>query len=122
VATKRRSISAFILWGIVGFGIGGAIAGTIAVDAAIFLGFAIMAGIGGTSLGLALRSWKIAGYLALAGAVALSIMEQVEGSIFMLPLLSGVTHMAIWGIILGALLGATLGYLEKRKPMQSSSN
>jgi len=43
---KRRSIAAFILWGAVGFGIGGAIAGTIAVDAAIFLGFAIMADIG----------------------------------------------------------------------------
>ena len=39
VATRKRSIAAFILWGAVGFGIGGAIGGTIAVDAAIFLGF-----------------------------------------------------------------------------------
>ena len=69
MATRKRSIAAFILWGAVGFGIGGAIGGTIAVDAAIFLGFPIMAGIGGVSLGLALKSWKMAGFLALAGAV-----------------------------------------------------
>ena len=73
--SKQKDMPAWIgalrsaLWGAVGFGIGGAIGGTIAVDAAIFLGFAIMAGIGGMSLGLALKSWKMAGFLALAGAV-----------------------------------------------------
>jgi len=181
VAIKRRGIATFILWGAVGFGIGGAIAGTIAVDAAIFLGFAIMAGIGGMSLGLALKSWqmagflalagavgfpfgfficvfiglgglgemlpdlfwrilgintiagavggaalglplnsgKAAGFLALAGAIALRIAEQIQEVIdfgLITPqLLSGVTQLAIWGVVLGALLGTALGYLEKRR-------
>ena len=70
---KRKNIPAFILWGVVGFGTGGAIAGTIAVDAAIFLGFAITAGIGGVLLGLTLKSWKMAGFLALDGAVGFPI-------------------------------------------------
>jgi len=186
-AIKRRSIAAFTLWGAVGFGIGGAIAGTIAVDAAIFLGFAIMAGIGGTSLGLARKSRKMAGFLALAGAVgfpfgfyvcvfigmglgevlplpdlfwrilgintiagaiggaalglplnngkaigllalagaiALRITEQVQEVVdfgLITPqLLSGVTQLAIWGVVLGALLGVTLGYLEKQKAVQNT--
>ena len=179
VATERRSIAAFILWGAVGFGIGGAIGGIIAVDAAIFFGFAIMGGIGGMSLGLALKSWKMAGFLALAGAagfpsgaficvfiglglgevlpdllwrilgintiagavggaalglplnsgkaagflalagaIALRIVEQIET----FQLISGVTQLAIWGIVLGALLGVTLGYLEKKKAMQSTKS
>ncbi len=62
---KRRSIAAFILWGAVGFGIGGTIGGIIAVDAATFIGFAILGGIGGMSLGLALKSWKMAGFLGV---------------------------------------------------------
>ena len=179
----------FALFGAVGFGIGGAIASPISVDAAIFLGFAIMAGIGGMSLGLALKSWKMAGFLALAGAVgfpfgfyvsifvgmglgevlplpdlfwrilgrntiagaiggaalglplnsgkavgflalagaialriAEQILEVIDFGLITPQLLSGVTQLAIWGVVLGALLGATLGYLEKRKSMQSSSN
>ena len=188
VATKWRNFASFILWGAVGFGIGGAIAGTIAVDAAIFLGFAIMAGIGGMSLGLALKSWKMAGFLALAGAVgfpfgfficvfiglgglgemlpdlfwrilgintiagavggaalglplnsgkaigfmalagaiSLRITEQVQEVIdfgLITPqLLSGVTQLAIWGVVLGALLGVVLVYLEKRKAVQNTSS
>ncbi len=182
---KRRSIAAFALWGAVGFGIGGAIGGTIAVDAAIFFGFAIMGGIGGMSLGLALKSWKMAGFLALAGAVGFPfglyafvfiglgleftlpnllwrILGQlytagaVAGAALGLPLkswkaacflalagaiafciaqqaqrvvpfglmtpqlLSGVTQMGIRGVVVGALLGAALGYLEKRKAIQNT--
>jgi hypothetical protein len=179
---KRRSIPAFALWGAVGFGIGGATGGIIAVDAATFFGFAIMGGIGGMSLGLALKSWKMAGFLALAGAVGLSIgvlicvfiglglgevlplpdllwrilgrftiagavtgvalglplkgwkeagflalagsiafliVEQVQEvvplGLITHQLLSRVTQMVIWGVVGGALLGAALGYLEKRK-------
>ncbi len=186
---KRKSLANFALWGAVGFGIGGAIGGTIAVDAAIFFGFAIMGGIGGMSLGLALNSWKMAGFLALAGvvgfplgfyvcvfiglgfgevlplpdifwrilgintiagavggavlglplksgkaagflalvgAIALRIVEQVQEVVdfgLITPqLLSRVTQMGIWGVVMGALLGTALGYLEKRKAMQNTKS
>lgn len=176
-----KKIAKFALFGAIGFGIGGAIGGTIAVDAAIFFGLAIMGGIGGMSLGLALKSWKMAGFLGLAGAVgflfglfvsvfiglglaevlplpnliwiilgrftiggaiagaalglplkswkasgflalagtiAFRILDQVQQVVplgFITPqLLSGVTQMFIWGVVLGAFLGAALGYLEKR--------
>lgn len=43
---KRRSIGAFILWGAMGFGIGGAIGATTAVGPMVFI-FPIMGAIGG---------------------------------------------------------------------------
>jgi len=87
------------------------------------LGINTIAGaVGGAALGLPLNSGKAVGFLALAGAIALRIVEQVEGFIFMLPLLSGVIQLAIWGVVLGALFGATMGYVKKKKSVQSSSN
>ncbi len=177
-----RRIIKFALFGLVGFGIGGAIGGIISVDGPILFGFPIMGGIGGMSLGLALKSWKWAGFLALAGMVGISfgyvingfimlffgqslqipaqslfgvifrslpIAGAVTGSALGLPLkswkaagflaltgaiaflvagqvqevvplglithhlLSRIVVMVIWGVVGGALLGATLGYLKK---------
>ena len=66
-----------------------------------------------------MNSGKAAGFLALAGAIALRIVEQLQEVINFGPvtpqLLSGVIQLAIWGVVLGALLGAALGYLEKSK-------
>ena len=76
---------------------------------------------GGASLGLALRKWGTAGLLALVGAVGFGIAAQFDMDILQLLHVSDATvlgfamKLAIWGIGGGALLGAALGYLEKRK-------
>ena len=74
-------IARFVLFGAVGFGIGGAIGGIISTDGPILLAFPIMGGIGGMSLGLALRSWKMAGLLTLAGVVGISLGYVINGFI-----------------------------------------
>lgn len=69
---KRKNILAFTLWGAIGFGIGGVIAGIIihyAGDAAFWWAFILMLGIGGMSLGLALNSWGLALRLAAISVV-----------------------------------------------------
>ncbi len=86
--------------------------------------FTIAGVVAGAVLGLHFESWKAAGFLALAGAIAFRIAEQVTRVVpFGLihpPLLSQPTQMVIWGVIAGALLGAALGYLEKRKADKES--
>ncbi|MFC1969913.1 hypothetical protein ACFLVV_01700 [Chloroflexota bacterium] len=173
---KRKSISAFTLWGALGFGIGGAIGGAIwvAFDAPHF-GFAVLGAVGGASLGLVLKDRKTAGLLALAGAIgfgigfltgffillviwqpihmqgafigalggavggaSLGIASRSWKSVGVLALasaigcgavvqatlghpvgltaqiLSGAITLAIWGAVGGASLGVAMGYLEKR--------
>ncbi|MDO8687696.1 MAG: hypothetical protein Q7K41_03810 [Dehalococcoidales bacterium] len=104
-----RRIIRFALFGAGGFGIGGGIGGIIAVDAATFFGFAIMGGIGGMSLGLALKSWRMAGFLALAGMVGLSLgifISVFIGMAFPLPSLLG--RLTVAGAVTGLALGLPL--------------
>lgn len=112
-----KRIARFAFWGAVGFGLGGAIGGIIAVDALTFFGFAIMGGVGGMSLGLAMRSWKMAGLLALAGAFGLSVGTFVAvfiglglGEAVQLPDLFWIIvgRFTIAGAIGGLALGLTL--------------
>ena len=107
---KSKSISAFTLWGALGFGIGGAIGGAIwvAFDAPHF-GFAILGAVGGASLGLVLKDRKTAGLLALAGAIGFGI-GFLAGFFILLVVwqpshLQGVLTGAIGGAVGGALLG-----------------
>ena len=111
---KRTNIPAFALWGMIGFGIGGAIGGAIWVTFdAPHLGFAILGAIGGASLGVALQGWKKAWVLALACAIGFDIGFLIG---FFIPL-------AVWepihgqgflvGAIGGALGGASIGVALK---------
>jgi len=77
--------------------------------------------IGGASLGLALWDWKRVTTLAMAGAVGLSAgaivgefcRRVIFGGSFLLDnSAETMIVFAVTGIIAGALLGATLGYLE----------
>ncbi len=72
VATKRRSLAAFILWGAIGFGVGGAIGATTAVGPLSFI-FPIMGIVGGASIGLLLGKRVRAIVMALEGAVGFGI-------------------------------------------------
>ncbi len=83
----------------------------------LFLG-AVGGTAGGASLGLALRSWEKVGLLALAGAIGFGVAGQISWDLFRgsdAAVIGAVMKVAIWGIFGGACLGATLGYLEKRK-------
>ena len=102
----RTNYPAFALWGMIGFGIGGAIGGAIwvAFDAP-HLGFAILGAVGGASLGVASQGWKKAWLLALACAIGFDIGFLIA---FFIPL-------AVWepihgqGLLIGAIGGAIGG-------------
>ncbi len=86
--------------------------------AGLFTG-AIIGVILGASLGLALRGWKAAGLLALAGAIGFGVMFQVVLNLEFV--VSSAKSFGIGGAIAGATLGAVLGYLEKEKVTKASS-
>ncbi len=73
----------------------------------------------GASLGLALRGWKAAGLLALAGAIGFGVMFQAVLNLEFE--VSSAKSFGIWGAIAGATLGVALGYLEKGKVTKASS-
>ena len=79
---------------------------------------AIIGAIGGMALGLALKDWRGAGLLALAGAIGFGIVAQINQNLLLglliTRILSTVIPSSIWGLIGGACLGAALGYLRKR--------
>jgi hypothetical protein len=160
---KRRGVLSFTLWGLIGFGLGGAIGGAIwpSIDQP-YLGFVVMGAVGGASLGLALKDWRRAFISGAAGAIGFGAGSYLRNLLFCLlvgllgvslglafsdwkrigPLvLAGVIAfifamfntwnlssgepiwssimLATWGAIGGAALGATLGYLEKRRATES---
>ncbi len=92
---KRKSIPAFALWGAVGFGIGGAIGGSIwpLPEYPPFAALAVMGAVGGLSLGLLLSSRAKAGLLAVACAVGFSI-----GSLPLALSLMGMGEMTLQGL------------------------
>lgn len=129
---NRKQAWLLALAGFVGFAAGRA--------AMIFLGYAmfdwgsepflvipvtgaVMGIIGGASLGLALRSWLVAGVLAVAGAIGFGLGQVAYHGLEMLAVTDGSTGLSIlsffstrvaWGIIGGAFLGASLGYLVEK--------
>lgn len=74
-----------------------------------------LVGSAGVSLGLSFPDWKRAGLLVLFGFIGFLFVM-----IGTLPLNNGealwsAITLAIWGIVGGGALGATLGYMEKTK-------
>ena len=84
-----------------------------------FIMGAITGAIGGMALGLALKDWRVAGHLALAGAVGFGIAAQINESLLLklltAQILSTIVPLSIWGLIGGVSLGAALGYLKMRR-------
>ena len=109
-----KRIATFVLWGAIGFGVGGAIGGAIWFGFELpQYGFAVMGAIGGASLGLASRSWKMAGLLALAGAIGFGI-GLLLGFFIVLAVWGPPVHVerlfrgAVGGVVGGILLGIAL--------------
>ena len=75
----------------------------------------ITGGMIGASLGTAFLDWRRMLILALAGGAGFSA-GLLAGSLlrYFLPTVRGIGSIAVAGLIGGALLGATLGYLETR--------
>jgi len=111
---RARSIRRLTFYGIVGFGIGGAIGGAtwVAFDAP-HLGFAILGALGGASLSLNQEDWKRTIIIVLACAIGFDIG-------FLLPFF---VSLVIWepvfgqglfvGGIGGAIGGVSLGLGKK---------
>lgn len=122
---RKSEVGALV--GAVGFPIAIIIGGVIQLSlwgkspplfAGLFDG-AIIGIVFGASLGLALRGWKAAGLLALAGATGFGVMFQ---SVLNLEFeVSSAKSFGIGGAIAGATLGVALGYLERRKVTKESS-
>ena len=125
LSLKHRKRAIFLaLAGAIGFGVG-FLAGFFIVLTiwepvrveGLFLG-AVGGALGGASFGLVLRNWRKAGLFALAGAIGFGIAVQAFWDLLrgLSPqVLWGAITLAIWGIVGGAVLGAALGYLGKRK-------
>lgn len=111
LALKNRR-RAFIsgVTGAIGFGVGSYFAPLL------FL----LVGLAGVSLGLSFPDWKRAGLLVLFGFIGFLFVM-----IGILPLSNGealwtAIMLAIWGVVGGGALGATLGYMEKTKADRQS--
>ena len=111
LALKNRR-RAFIsgVTGAIGFGVGSYFAPLL------FL----LVGLAGVSLGLSFPDWKRAGLLVLFGFIGflfviIGTLNLINGE----ALWSAIT-LAMWGIVGGGALGATLGYMEKTKADRQS--
>ncbi len=127
-AGDKRGIAAPALAGALGFGTGFLVAFAIVLlvwdpFGDWFIG-AGGGGLGGASLGVGLRTWGRVVPLAVAGALGFGVgwgAVDVLSRPLVEPGASGITlwwailFMNIEGAIGGALVGATLGYLESRK-------
>ena len=93
-------------------------ASAIAFGAASYLPnlmFNLLVGLLGVSLGLAFSDWKRVGLLVLAGIIGFTFAIFNTWNLSSGEVLWSALMMATWGIIGGAALGVTLGYLEKLK-------
>ncbi len=106
---RAARVMRFLIFGAVGFGVGGAIAG--AFGDALLLGFPAMGALGGASLGLAADDRRSIATLALTGALGFGVGFLVA---FAIVLLVG-DPFGNWfiGAVGGLLGGASLGVAFK---------
>lgn len=119
---KRMSVVAFILLGLISFGVGSAIGATTAEGPVIFV-FPIMGAVGGASIGLLLGKRARAILTALAGAVGFGVASlpvlvysglgigSTETGTVISPtaIIGGAVILFVLGAIQGLIGGASLG-------------
>ena len=117
-----KSIAKFALWGALGFGVGGAgtIGGRIRFwGASSPFGPAIMGGIGGAVLGVALKRWRRSGLMALAGLIGFavgSVVTLIMGLMLVDPFGPYVAEVRLELLLIairGAIGGAAVGLAFK---------
>jgi hypothetical protein len=112
-----------VIFGAAGYGLGGAVAGSLHLDPgnpANPLNMGIMGAIGGVALGLALRNWKKAGLLVIMSGVGLTVgslpaammiafgLPQVKGDVYVGPIMVAAIVLTFYGAILGLVGVASL--------------
>ncbi len=110
---RRTSLARFVLFGAAGFGIGGTIAWPIGYYFLIELMIPIAGGLGGASLGLALRDRRKLVVLALLGALGTFLGLLVAASLGSFVNYSMMLIGPVFGTVLGAALG--LAFLDLRR-------
>ena len=114
---NRTSLIRFVIFGAVGFGIGGAIAG--ASGDAMLLSFFAMGALGGASLGLAVGDKRSIATLALTGALGFGIGFLVAFAIVLLvwdPFGNGFIG-AVGGLLGGVSLGVAFRTWRRIVPL-----
>ncbi|MHC4310564.1 MAG: hypothetical protein ACYSSN_11515 [Planctomycetota bacterium] len=111
---KSTSILLFILLGISGFGVGGAIGGFIwvAFDAPHF-GFAVLGAVGGAFLGIASQGWKKAWVMAIASAIGFDIGFLFSFLVLLVIWQPTYGHTLVIGAVGGLTGGASIGLVLK---------
>jgi hypothetical protein len=75
---------------------------------------AVTGALGGAALGLALEHWKKTMFLALSGMALFVITHQILYNRLLFDAWNLFSRLPIEAAITGVVLGATMGYLEKR--------
>ncbi len=115
---RRTSLARFVLFGAAGFGIGGTIAWPIGYYFLIELMIPIAGGLGGASLGLALRDRRKLVVLALLGALGTFLGLLVAAILYSYVGTYDVNYsLVVTGPVFGTVLGASLGlaFLDLRR-------
>ncbi len=90
--SMRDSIFTFALWGLIGFGFGGAVGGAIWPSISQpYFGFVVMGALGGASLGLALKNKRRAFISGVTGAIGFGVGSYFSPLLVLLIGLAGVS-------------------------------
>ena len=106
-----KRIGRFALYGSVGFGVGWVFGNAVSFGDVWFPRMVFPGAVGGASLGLALKGWKKAGLLAVAGAIGyvLGYMAMMMALFTFGEHWYGIIFNIIAGAIWGAVTGISLG-------------
>jgi len=107
-----KRIVKFALYGAIGFGVGGAIAGAVTRDSNTFLSFATLGIFGGASLGFVSKGWRGAVSLAIAGGAGFVVgtfLSVIIGMGLGLTLPKPINE--IYGLVTPFIMGAIIGAL-----------
>ena len=119
--TRLRNIIRFVLFGAIGFGIGGIVLGAIYTtdnDWLWLLGLAIFGACEGAVLGLILGGWRKSINWAIIGALVFAMVTLILNTLELEPIL----QTAIIGVIIGAFIGTAFGLHRtiEKKPADTS--
>ena len=119
--TRLRNIIRFVLFGAIGFGIGGIVLGAIYTtdnDWLWLLGLAIFGACEGAVLGLILGGWRKSINWAIIGALVFAVVKLILNTSQLEPIL----QTAIIGAIIGAFIGTAFGLHRtiEEKPADTS--